>query len=88
MIAIEADFNHLDGQGRLLLADLRVHETTPFAEIARSSERIVFVDSVEVVDGRIVEDAECGWIGEVDWGTQDTLRAYPASRPMLTPACG
>ena len=33
--------------------------TTPYAEIARSSERIVFVDSVEVVSGRIVEDAEC-----------------------------
>jgi hypothetical protein len=40
--------------------------TTPFAAIPRSSERIVFVDSGEVVDGRIVEDAECGWIGEVD----------------------
>jgi hypothetical protein len=72
-------FSHLDGEGRLLLADLVVHETTPFAEIARSSERIVFVDSGELVGGRIVE---------VDWDTQHTLRAYPANRPVLTPAAG
>ena len=52
-------FNHLDGEGRLL-ADLVVHERTPFAEIARSSERIVFVDSGEFVEGRIVEDKERG----------------------------
>lgn len=88
MIAIEADFNHLDGEGRLLLADLVVHETTPFAEIAQSSERIVFVDSGELVEGRIVEDKVRGWVGEVDWDTQDTLRAYPANRPVLTPAGG
>jgi hypothetical protein len=54
-------FNHLDGEGRLLLADLVVHATTPFAEIARSSERIVFVDRGEFVEGRIVEDKERGW---------------------------
>ena len=81
-------FNHLDGEGRLLLADLVVHERTPFAEIARSSERIVFVDSREFVEGRIVEDEERGWVDEVDWDTQDTLRAYPANRPVLTPADG
>ena len=51
MIAIEADFNHLDGEGRLLLADLVVHERTPFAEIARCSER---------TEGRVVEDKERG----------------------------
>jgi hypothetical protein len=60
MIAIEADFNHLDGEGRRLLADLVVHERTPFAEIAQFSERIVFVDSGEFVEGRIVEDKERG----------------------------
>ena len=76
------------GEGRLLLADLVVHATTPFAEIARSSERIVFVDSGEFVEGRIVEDEERGWVGEVDWDTLDTLRAYPANRPVLTPAGG
>jgi len=53
-------FNHLDGEQRLLLADLVFHETTPFAEIARSSERIVFVDRGEFVEGRIVEDEERG----------------------------
>lgn len=36
MIVIEVDFNHLDGAGRLVLADLAVHERTPFAEIAVS----------------------------------------------------
>jgi len=76
MIAIEADFNHLDGEGRLLLADLVVQATTPFAEIARSSERIVFVDGGELVEGRIVEDKERGW----------HPAAYPADRPVLTPA--
>lgn len=57
------------------LADLVVHEITPFAEIARSSERIVCVDSGEFVEGRIVEDKERGWVGGVDWDTQDTLSA-------------
>jgi hypothetical protein len=39
----------------------------------------VFVDCGELVEGRIVE---------VDWDTQDTLRAYPTNRPVLTPAGG
>jgi hypothetical protein len=34
MIAIEADFNHLDGSGRLVLSDLVIHQSTPFAEVA------------------------------------------------------
>jgi hypothetical protein len=38
-----------------------VHATTPFAEIARSSERIVFVDGGDLVEGRIVEDTVLGW---------------------------
>ena len=38
---------------------------TPFAEIARSSERIVFVDNGEFVEGRIVEDKERGWVDEL-----------------------
>lgn len=88
MIAIEADFNHLDGKGRLLLADLMVHKETPFDEIARSTERILFVDSGEFVEGRIVEDEERGWVGEADWDTQDALHAYPANRPVLMPIAG
>ena len=88
MIAIEADFNHLDGEGRLLPVDLVIHEATPFAEIAQSSDRILFVDSGEFVEGRIVKDERRGWVGEADWDTQDTLRAYPADRPVLTPVAG
>lgn len=86
MIAIEADFNRLDGQGHLLLADLVIHENTPFGEIAQSDERVLFVDSGEFVEGRIVEDQKRGWVGDADWHTQDTLRAYPADRPVLMPA--
>lgn len=86
MIAIEADFNHLDGRGRLLLADLVIHKLTPFGEIAKSDERVLFVDSGEFVEGRIVADDQRGWVGEADWDTQDTLRAYPADRPVLMPS--
>jgi hypothetical protein len=88
MIAIEADFNHLDGHGRLILAYLVIHERTPFAYIAKSDERIVFVDSGEFVEGRLVKDPKHGWVGAADWDTQDTLRAYPADRPVLAPAGG
>lgn len=88
MIAIEADFNRLDGQGRLLLADLVIHEGTPFAEIAVAADRILFVDGGEFVEGRVVADKDRGWVGEADWDTQDTLRAYPANRPVLAPVAG
>ena len=84
MIAIEADFNHLDGDGHLLLTDLTIHTATPFVEIAKSAERILFVDGVEVVEGRIIADERRGWVGEADWETQDILRAYPPDRPVLT----
>ena len=46
------------------------------------------MDRGEFVEGWIVEDKERGWVGEVDWDTLDTLRAYPANRPVLTPAGG
>lgn len=81
MIAIEADFNHLDGQGRLLLGDLAVHAQTPFRDIAESAERILFVDGDEFVEGRVLEDPTRGWVGDADWDTHDTLRAYPARYP-------
>ncbi len=84
MIVIEVDFNHLDGAGRLLLADLVVHERTPFAEIAGSSERLLFVDGGEFVEGSLVQDPERGWVGVADWATQDRLRSYPADPPVLT----
>ena len=85
MIVIEVDFNHLDGEGRLLLTDLAVHERTPFAEIAASGERVLFVDGGEFVEGGLVQDPERGWLGVADWATQDRLRSYPSDRPALTP---
>ena len=88
MIVIEVDFNHLDGAGRLLLADLVVHERTPFAEIAVSGERVLFVDGGEFVEGSLAQDTERGWVGVADWATQDRLRSYPADRPALTPLAG
>ena len=83
MIVIEVDFNHLDGAGRLLVADLAVHERTPFAEIAASGERVLFVDGGEFVEGSLALDPERGWVGDVDWATQDRLRFYPSDRPAL-----
>jgi hypothetical protein len=85
MIVIEVDFNRLDGAGRLLLADLVVHERTPFAEIAASGERLLFVDGGEFVEGKLIQDAERGWVGDADWATQDRLRSYPPDRPALRP---
>ena len=84
MIVIEVDFNHLDGAGRLLLADLVAHARTPFAEIAGSGERLLFVDGGEFVEGSLVQDPERGWVGLADWSTQDRLRSYPADPPVLT----
>ncbi len=91
MIVIEVDFNHPDSAGRLLLADLVVHERTPFAEIAEiaeiaaSGERLLFVDGGEFVEGSLAQDAERGWVGIADWATQDRFRSYPPDRPALTP---
>lgn len=38
MITIKADFGHMDEHGRLLWADLVIHDQTPFAEIAARRE--------------------------------------------------
>ena len=85
MIVIEVDFNHLDAEGRLLLADLVVHEGTPFADIAVSGERVLFVDGGEFVEGTLVQNPEQGWVGVADWATQDRLRSFPPGRPALRP---
>ena len=77
MITVKADFNHLDGRGRLILSDLVIHEHTPFAEIAESGERILFVQGEDIVEGSLVRDDERGWVGEADWGTQGVLKSYP-----------
>jgi hypothetical protein len=79
MITLKADFNHMDAQGRLRLEDLRMHEQTPFAEIAAKHEQIIFVDGDDMVRGELVHDPHLGWIGKVDWSTQDGWESYPAA---------
>lgn len=77
MITLQADFNHLDAQGRLRLGDLRMHEQTPFAQIAAKNESILFVDGEDVVRGELLFDSREGWIATVDWSTQDVWESYP-----------
>ena len=78
MITLQADFNHMDPQGRLRLGDLRMHQQTPFAEIAVKQEPIIFVDGEDTVRGELVHDPQLGWVGKVDWSTQDVWESYPA----------
>ncbi|MBI3320252.1 MAG: hypothetical protein HYZ89_06685 [Candidatus Omnitrophica bacterium] len=77
MITLRADFNHVDPQGRLRLDDLRMHQQTPFAEIAAKHEAIIFVDGEDVVRGELIHDPQAGWIAKVDWSTQDVWESYP-----------
>ena len=77
MILLQADFNHLDAEGRLRLGDLRMHQRTPFAQIAAKHESILFVDGEDVVRGELIHDQRDGWIAKVDWSTQDVWEAYP-----------
>jgi hypothetical protein len=77
MITLQADFNHIDTHGRLRLDDLRMHRQTPFAQIAARQEAILFVDGEDVVRGELAHDLELGWIGEVDWSTQDVWESCP-----------
>lgn len=84
MITIKADFNHLDGQGRLILSDLVIHGRTPFEALAASGKPVLFIQGEDVVFGKLVKDAQRGWCGEADWDTQDVLQEYP--RPTLSRA--
>ena len=77
MITLKADFNHRDSLGRLRLEDLRMHATTPFAEIAAKSEQVIFVDGEDLVRGELIRDERLGWIGKADWSTQEVWEAYP-----------
>lgn len=77
MITIKADFNHTDGQGRLILSDLVIHETTPFADLASAAEAIIFRQGEDIVYGRLIEDPVSGWVGDPDWDSQDVLAEYP-----------
>ena len=76
MITLEADFNHMDAKGQLRLEDLRMHEQTPFAEIAAKHEQIIFVGGQDRVCDEIVDDPRLGWIDTVDWSTQDVWQAH------------
>ena len=84
MITIKADFNHMDGHGRLILSDLVIHSRTPFEALAASGKPVLFIQGEDIVFGKIVRDARRGWCGEVDWDTQDVLQEYP--RPTLSKA--
>jgi len=77
MIMLQADFNHLDAQGRLRLGDLRMHQQTPFTDIAAKHQSILFVDGEDVVRGELIHDPSEGWIANVDWSTQDVWESYP-----------
>jgi hypothetical protein len=85
MITIEADFNRLS-HGRLVLSRLAIHEHTPFAELAATGDRILFVQGEDIVQGKLVEDPELGWLGDADWDTQDVLRSYPSAERELEPS--
>ena len=41
------------------------------------NEPIIFVDGEDMVRGELVHDAQLGWIGKVDWSTQDVWEVYP-----------
>ena len=87
MITIKADFNHLDGAGRLILSDLVIHDQTPFETIAASGNRILFVQGEDIVFGRLVKDAIRGWCGEADWDTVPRVDrvGHPLSPRALLP---
>lgn len=84
MITIDADFNRLN-HGRLVLSRLAIHEHTPFADLAASGEKILFVQGEDIVEGTLAEDPELGWVGEADWSTQDVLRSYPSEKREPAP---
>jgi hypothetical protein len=77
MIVIQADFNHRDAQGRLRLADLAMHHATPFEDIAARGGPILFVDGEDAVHGVLASEPGIGWIGEVDWATQQVIETWP-----------
>jgi hypothetical protein len=77
MIVIQADFDHRDASGRLRLADLEVHRDTPFADLAAWAEQVLFVDGEDAAYGRLILEPGAGWLGDVDWSTQQTVESWP-----------
>ena len=53
MITIKADFNHMDGRGRLILSDLVIHSRTPFEALAASGKPVLFIQGEDIVFGTI-----------------------------------
>ena len=80
MITLQADFNHMDADGRLRLDDLRMHRQTPFAEIAAKHESIIFLDGEDMVRGELAHDA--------DLGVDRQRRLVDAGRLAVVPARG
>jgi hypothetical protein len=76
---LQADFNHTDPLGWLRLGDLRMHLHKTFDAIAANQERLIFVDGEDLVRGELVDDPQLGWVGQVDWSTQDVWEAYPTA---------
>ena len=65
--------------GQITITDAEILTKTPFAEIAAKHETIIFVDGEDMVRGELVYDPEHGWIGQVDWSTQDVWESYPSA---------
>lgn len=77
MITIEADFNHRDERGRLLLADLAMHRDTPFSAIAARATLVTFVDGEDAVRGTLELDPVRGWVGVVDGNAWESVEVWP-----------
>jgi hypothetical protein len=67
-VSLEADFNRLDRQGRLILSGMAAHNATDFTSLRGAS--VTLSDGEEEVVGRIVRDPSLGWVAQVDWATQ------------------
>jgi hypothetical protein len=83
VITIRADFNHLDGRGRLILSDLRIHENTPFSALAAAGKPILLVQGEDTVFGSLLEDPDRGWCGVPDWARRMCSRN---TRSRISPA--
>lgn len=77
MIIIQADLNHRDAAGRLRLEDLEMHRGTPFDDIAHREDRVLFMDGEDAVYGRLILEPGVGWLGVVDWSTQQVVESWP-----------
>ncbi len=77
MTIIQADPNHRDAAGRLRHDDLEMHRDTPFDDIAHREDRVLFIDGEDAVYGHLILEPGAGWLGEVDWSTQQVVESWP-----------